>query len=79
MILRWGRELFGAGYNGLGLAMSEASKLLKATSAFDGLWTVLPWFSPQDALGLADRLVEVVRVRLLKIKRTCWTCDGGLS
>ena len=33
MILRWGRELFGAGYNGLGLAMSEASKLLKATSA----------------------------------------------
>lgn len=36
-MLRWGRELFGAGYNGLGLAMLEASKLLKATSAFDGL------------------------------------------
>jgi len=38
MILRWGRELFGPEYNGLGLAMSEASKPLKATPAFDGLW-----------------------------------------
>lgn len=79
MILRWGWELFGAEYNGLGLAMSEASKLLKATSAFDGLWTVLPWFSPQDALGLVDRLVKAVRVRLLEVKRACWACDGGLS
>lgn len=38
MILRWGRELFGPERNGLGLAMSKASKLPKVTPAFDGLW-----------------------------------------
>jgi hypothetical protein len=53
MILRWGWELFGPEYNGLGLAMSEASKLLKATSAFDGLW-----FSPQDARDLLTALLR---------------------
>lgn len=40
---------------------------------------MLPWFSPHDAVELVDRLVEVVRVRLLEVKRTCWACDGGLS
>ena len=79
MILRWGRELFGPEYNGLSLAMSKASKLLKVTSAFDGLWDLLPWFSPHDAVELVDRLVEAVRVRLLEVKRTCWACDVYLT
>ena len=34
--IEMGRELFEPEYNELGLAMSEASKLLKAMSTFDG-------------------------------------------
>lgn len=79
MILRWGRELFGPEYNGLGLAMSKASKLLKVTPSLTDCGTMLPWSSPHDAVELVDRLVEAVRVRLLEVKRTCWACDGGLS
>jgi hypothetical protein len=50
MILRWGRELFGPEYNGSGLAMSKASKLLKALT---DCGTMLPWFSPHDAGSVA--------------------------
>jgi hypothetical protein len=77
MILR--RELFGPEYNGSGLAMSKASKLLKVTPALTDCGAMLPWFSPHDAVELVDRLVEAVRVWLLEVKRTCWACDGGLS
>jgi len=79
MILRWGRELFGPEYNGLGLAMSKASKLLKVTSAFDWSWDHAAPVLTSRWVEHVDRLVEAVRVRLLEVKRACWACDRGLS